>query len=411
MTNYELAINEEGEPFAVPPEVYGWRVRRSSDGRGRPALVHARGKGKPLIVPVDASHADLLAAAGPGRYRLEAVDAEQHRIDGVPAACTGPLVADGAPCDDELREEPAAGKTHLEAVIYQMGQMAVANTRIAEKAVEQMSTVMSGVAQIGAVMSGVAELLRAAHSAGITSRVPPALPPAPLVFDIGDSDEDDQEADQDDGSADEIDEEVSNAPAVAVTTSAIPEMVQFIIKETIAKAVPLIFDRLGSGGTVAGLPLEAILDWRKAVPTAAPTANEVMPGGSVAAPSAEPTSAPAAPPAAATPVANPEVPATATYAGAAPSGAPLGAVPAGMAPPPATSSPENPEDAAALLNAHIMRVWQGLSPTERTRAGELIAQLPSEGRAELLAQLARLSVPEAIARARTLLDPPPPPTA
>src|SRR5947209_620014 len=68
MTNYELAINEEGEPFAVPPEVYGWRVRRSSDGRGRPALVHARGKGKPLIVPVDASHADLLAAAGPGRY-------------------------------------------------------------------------------------------------------------------------------------------------------------------------------------------------------------------------------------------------------------------------------------------------------------------------------------------------------
>jgi hypothetical protein len=66
--NYELAIDEDGEPFELPPQVAGWRVRRALDGCGRPLLVHARGsdKGKPLILRADATHADLLAAAGSG---------------------------------------------------------------------------------------------------------------------------------------------------------------------------------------------------------------------------------------------------------------------------------------------------------------------------------------------------------
>ena len=96
MTNYELAIDEDGEPFDVPPQVAGWRVRRAADGRGRPALLHGRGsgKGKPLIVRVNATHAELLAADGPGRYRLDAVDEYRRKVDGVPVALTGPLSAD-----------------------------------------------------------------------------------------------------------------------------------------------------------------------------------------------------------------------------------------------------------------------------------------------------------------------------
>ncbi|MGH9886652.1 MAG: hypothetical protein ACREBE_14050 [bacterium] len=72
MTHYELAINEDGEPFSVPDKVTGWRPRRVGDGRGRPTLVHhTRGpqKGKPLVLRVDASHEELLGAAGPGKYR------------------------------------------------------------------------------------------------------------------------------------------------------------------------------------------------------------------------------------------------------------------------------------------------------------------------------------------------------
>src|SRR5689334_21220584 len=89
MTTYELAIDQDGEPFAGPDNVAGWRVRTAPDGRGRPGLRYKHGK--PLIVPVDASHADLAAAAGTGRYRLDAVDASGHAVADVHVVCTGPL--------------------------------------------------------------------------------------------------------------------------------------------------------------------------------------------------------------------------------------------------------------------------------------------------------------------------------
>jgi hypothetical protein len=401
MTKYELAINEEGEPFAVPPEASGWRVRRAADGRGRPALVHARGraKGKPLIVPIDASHADLLAAAGPGRYRLEAVDAELHRIEGVPAGCTGPLTADCTADESaELGDDPAGGRPNLEALVC---QMVTANARMVEKALEQMGT----------VMSGVGELLNAAHNAGITSRPPPPPPPPVRTPVYDDPDDGDEEDDHDD--PDDCDE----GHRAGVGTSGIPEMVQFIIKETIAKAMPLIFEKLGTGGaSIAGLPLEAILDWRKAVPTPAPaseppaTASVVMPSTGVAdAARAPATGQPAASASAAEASSN--ATAIPPHAGAASSGEPPPeTVPAEMASTPTASSPRSPEDAAALLNAHIMGVWQGLAPPERTRAGQLIAQLPPEARAALLAELARLTIPKAIARARAVIDAQGPPT-
>jgi hypothetical protein len=70
----------------VPPQVAGWRVRRTADGRGRPPWVHGRGsdKGKPLIVRANASHVELLAAAGPGKYRLE--DEDDRSQDDQPTA-------------------------------------------------------------------------------------------------------------------------------------------------------------------------------------------------------------------------------------------------------------------------------------------------------------------------------------
>src|SRR5262245_18894835 len=101
MIYYELAINVDGEPFAVSPNVAGWRTRRAQDGRGRPTLVYGRGadKGKPLKLAVNASHADLLAQAGPGRFRLEPIDENGHRVEDVPVACTRPLSADDDPTD------------------------------------------------------------------------------------------------------------------------------------------------------------------------------------------------------------------------------------------------------------------------------------------------------------------------
>ncbi len=66
-----------------------------------------------------------------------------------------------------------------------------------------------------------------------------------------------------------------------------------------------------------------------------------------------------------------------------------------------------------MINAHVLQVWQGLSPPERARAGQLIARLTAEERTAWVAELAKLTVPEAITRARAIIHaqtPPTPPT-
>jgi hypothetical protein len=63
-----------------------------------------------------------------------------------------------------------------------------------------------------------------------------------------------------------------------------------------------------------------------------------------------------------------------------------------------------------MLNAHVLQVWQGLTPQEQARAGQLIARLTDQERAAWIAELATLTVPEAIARARAIVRAQPPPT-
>jgi hypothetical protein len=404
MTNYDLAIDEDGEPFHVPTQVAGWRVRRAADGRGRPVLVHD--KGKPLVVRTNATHAELLAAAGPGRYRLEAVDEHWHKVDGVPVACTGPLAAGDGPSDDDASDEmpggPSARPISYESVLC---HMVTSQTRMMERTI----------GQLGAVMSGVAELLNAAHNAGITSRVPPPQLPPPVVPVPIESDEDDDDHDE----AEEAEIAQTEAGQKAAG-SGVSEVVKLIIKETIEKLVPLIFEKFtggnGNGTAPGGLPLEAIFDWRKAVP------NGVAASSTPAAVTVNAPVAPYAPvtanaPASRGPTATnsdhgtlptdavPISPAAVPIAGVAPSpDGGLGAAPAGLASTPAVRSPETQEEAAALLGSHLRQVWQGLSPPERQRATQLVMQLGSEERTAWLAKLVRLSVPDAIALARAYLD-------
>ncbi len=409
MMSYELAIDEDGEPFDVPPQVAGWRVRRAADGRGRPPLVHARGskKGKPLILRADASHAELLAAAGPGKYRLVAVDEHWRKVDGVPTALTGPLSADeDDPSEDDSSAEIAgssgnSGGSAVRPIEDVLCQVVNANTRMVEKAL----------GQIGTVMSGVAELLNAAHNAGITSRMPPPSPPAPPPPPVEyREDEDDDEEDDDEEAA---------------PTSGIPDFVRLLIKEAVDKVVPLIFEKLTSGSGLGGLPLEALLDWRKAAPNPAAAPSEPATSVAPSAPAAPSTPAASSEPAPSAPASWPAGAATASpVASSPPSPAPApagaasgrepapGAAPAAAPATPSASSPRTQEDAAAAINAHVLQVWQGLTPPERARAGQLIARLTAEERTAWLAELARLTVPEAITRARAILhaQPPPPPT-
>jgi hypothetical protein len=368
----ELAIDEEGEPFKVPPQVAGWRVRRAADGRGRPSLVYA--KGKPLIARVDATHDDLLAVAGEGRYRLEAVDEYGHGVPDVPIACTGPLTL----VPNEASEPEIGGELAVAGVPPQQSaglfnllcHVITLNTGMMEKTINQ----------VGVFMSGAAELLNAAHNAGITTRPPP--PPPVVVVPESYAQEQGDEAPPPSGTSDWI---------------------SVLIKETVAAAVPLIFAKLPS---LAGMPLEALVDWRKAVPTP-PEAPEVP------APSA-----PAAPPPPSAPIWTPPPTAAPTHeaarrpvehAGAAPSGAaPLGAVPAEAHTAPAASSPSTPDEAKAMVTAHVTQVWHALSPMEQARAAQLLARLTAPERAAWVNELAHITVPEAVERVRSVIHAQPP---
>ena len=412
MNAYELAIDQDGEPFTVPPDVTGWRVRRGGEGRGRPELLYKNGK--PLIVRANASHADLLAAAGPGKYRLDPVDALGHVVAEVPVACTGPLrenegASSASSSDGEV---VPGGSVARQIASYEevICQVVSANTRMVEKAL----------GQLGTVMSGVAELLHAAHNAGITSRVPPPPPPPPATPPPVESDEDDDEEE-----ADRPDDE---QPEEAAPKSGIPEVLQLLIKETVDKVVPLIFEKItekiASGSGLGGLPLAAIFDWRKAVPNpaepSAPAADPGVPPASVAPSAPAAPAAPSVPPA---PSARPPASVPSSFEGTgstpippapAPAGAassplsPLGVAPAETAPPPGASSPRTHEEATALINAHILQVWQGLSPPERARATQLIARLTPDERTAWLADLTNRTVPDAIARARAVIHAQPP---
>jgi len=369
-----------------------------------------------LIIRVDATHADLLAAAGPGRYRLEAVDDHGRKVDGVPVACTGPLsgeLDDEVTGDDEEEGEPmfhgsAARRAQMEDVLCQM----LANqTRMVEATLGQMGT----------VIAGVAGLLHAVHQTGVAAQVPPqfAVPPAPpslpsMPQPVEPEPDETEDAPPDEGAA---------------PPSALPEALRLIIEKTIDKLVPLIFEKVTSGGGLGGLPLAAFLDWRKAMPQNAPAATTAATAPAEPA-AATATTAPAAPavttaPAAyAAPAAPTSAhathsvtaqPAATASAGAAPSPTtPHGAAPAATAPKPASAlNPQEltQEEAAAMLNAHILQIWQGLTSAERSRATELISGLTNTQRSAWFAELARLTVPEAIARARAVLRAQPPPAS
>jgi hypothetical protein len=52
-----------------------------------------------------------------------------------------------------------------------------------------------------------------------------------------------------------------------------------------------------------------------------------------------------------------------------------------------------------------MQVWAGLSPAEQARAEQLITALKPEERAQWVTELAAMSVPDAMARVRSVIRP------
>ena len=106
---HALAYDVNGDPFDVPEAADAWRVRRASSSRGgRPHNVYDPETGRPLQIPLTAT-IDHLRQLGckPGRYRLDAVNAEGQTIVGAVAMTEIPDER-----DDEEIEEASNGEVH-----------------------------------------------------------------------------------------------------------------------------------------------------------------------------------------------------------------------------------------------------------------------------------------------------------
>jgi hypothetical protein len=83
-----LAWGRHGNVIAVPEGAGGWRVswRRLGVRGGSPSVVYEAGR--PLILPLDATHEQLVERVGarPGRYRLDLVDARGRPVTGAEPA-------------------------------------------------------------------------------------------------------------------------------------------------------------------------------------------------------------------------------------------------------------------------------------------------------------------------------------
>ena len=151
----ELAFNLNGEPFDVPAEAVGWRVRKMKH-KGAPEVVYGR-NGLPLTLPIEADLDDVRQETGsPGRYRLDPIDDTRKPILNAPA---GYVVIHDVPsvpvANDVMRPLPPAS----DSVVIEAMRM---NTEIAKSVVERFPH----------MLEAASTLLRAADGAGLPARMP-----------------------------------------------------------------------------------------------------------------------------------------------------------------------------------------------------------------------------------------------
>src|SRR5687768_14203317 len=150
----ELAFNMNGEPFDVPANATGWRVRRMKH-KGAPEVVYGR-DGLPLILPIEADIDDLRREVGiTGRYRLDPV--EGHRP--IPNASPGYVF---------VHEEQPATVANTNG-----SMMPPPSDNIVIEAMRMNSEIARSVVdRFPQMLEAAATLLRAADGAGLPSREP-----------------------------------------------------------------------------------------------------------------------------------------------------------------------------------------------------------------------------------------------
>jgi hypothetical protein len=225
----ELAFNINGDPFDVPANAIGWRVRKMK-AKGAPEVVYGR-SGQPLVLPLEADIDDVRAeVTGTGRYRLDPVDDTNKPIEGAPA---GYVYVHDAPA--ALAPAPASvqSSSHLPApsdnVVIEAMRM---NAEIAKSVVDRFPL----------MMEAAATLLRAADGAGLPAREPLAL--------------------GDDGEDDEAVAPTASSPGFEFIQQLVAQVVPVVVASVAKKKMPNI---------------ASVFDWRKAsAAQAASTTTDVQ---------------------------------------------------------------------------------------------------------------------------------------
>src|SRR5262249_31331306 len=198
--------NINGEPFAVPPTMAAWRVRKLKP-KGAPEVVYGR-DGLPLFLAMDADLEDLRhEARGEGRYRLDPVDEHNRPLPGAQASyvCVHPV---------EHTPEPAAPTVSAAEIQADTTTQLISALLGSQKQHTELAPM--DVAQFPVLVNALSGVVRSAGDAGLPARVPLVVPVAPEVKPLeptgGDKDDTDEDDDQEEDEDDEEVEIVEAAP-------------------------------------------------------------------------------------------------------------------------------------------------------------------------------------------------------
>jgi hypothetical protein len=229
----ELAFNLNGEPFELPSAAVGWRVRKMKP-KGAPEVVYSR-DGVPLILPIDADIDDLRRAArSEGRFRLDPVDEHNRMLANASAGYVCVPASENPAEQAQPASRPQTDNVAIEAMKL--------NTELARSIIDKFPM----------MIESAAALLRAADSAGITTRPPRVL--ADEHVDEEDEDDEDDQDEQDDGLGNEA------APKASGLVGVIETLAPFVM--------PAIVNAIAGGKLKIPGGLGALLDCRRARPKA-----------------------------------------------------------------------------------------------------------------------------------------------
>lgn len=170
-----LAHDENGDPIDVPSGATGWRVKRHSGHKGRPGVIFDA-EGRPLVVPLDATLADLRAqGCGPGPYRLEVVDGSRKAMG--PMGYTEiPEVEDGTATPGAA---PSVERAAVDSLAHAVETMQRAQAEMFARLIERVAPPQMAPAQdLRDALRHMTELHQAVRKMAGNESVPTAAPTA-----------------------------------------------------------------------------------------------------------------------------------------------------------------------------------------------------------------------------------------